>query len=153
MIWLTVTNQQPKRVGNAICIDNYRCWINNRMLSKLNEVDRVTIMHLNSFCIGVPTVWSFLKISMRFCELFSKDTGYMSLYDMIQHIKYFWKSSKIKDMHMQVIVNHYNTLQEWLTVNQSILMSSSILHYSTLFIIELYFKLRSIKLSIHFILK
>lgn len=151
MIWLTVTNQQPKRVGNAICIDNYRCWINNRMLSKLNEVDRVTIMHLNSFCIGVPTLWSFLKISMRFCELFSKDTGDMSLHDIIQHIKYIWKSSKIRDLHMQVTVNHYTSRE--VNLIQSILMSSSILHYSTLFIIELYFKLRSIKLSIHFILK
>lgn len=54
------------------------------MLSKLNEVDRVTIMHLNSFCIRVATVWSFLKISMRFSELFSKDTGDMSLHDIIQ---------------------------------------------------------------------
>lgn len=113
-------------------------------------------MHLNSFCIGVPTVWSFLKISMRFSELLSKDTGDMSLHDIIQHIKYIWKSSKIRDLHMQVTVNHYTSRE--VNLIQSILMSSSILHYSTLLlllitIIELYFKLRSIKLSIHFILK
>lgn len=40
----------------------------------------------------------------------------MSLYDIIQHMKYIWKSSKIKDLHMQVIVYHYGTLQKKLTV-------------------------------------
>lgn len=40
----------------------------------------------------------------------------MSLYDIIQHMKYIWKSSKIKDLHMQLIVYHYGTLQMKLTV-------------------------------------